>query len=716
MTDNQKAIINSDRSVKYVRLEFPGHEIENIEAGQIYLESLNLEESIFEGDNLTFGKCNGSIFKIRVADFTENIENARMNVYVKFTHPDLGEVDIPFGKYIISQPPERTSDRRWRDITATDYMTLFDVDIADWYINTLFIDVEKKYTLKKLRELLCDYIGVEYEKVTLPNDNLSIGKTMNPQTLTGRDFLEMLLQPNASFGHFDWNGTLNFITLSKDDEKEVISDYKQGGCQYEDYDIANFNTVVIQDEEGNTAVTYQPQSVIRENRYVIANNPLLFDLNAEQLTEVATNFFNAIYDITYRTNTTQVFSKIYMQLGQSYEVNSKTYIGSEVIDTTFQSFVLKRTITGIQNISSTLEAMGQRYSSDTRDIASEISSLRNKSNVLSRELEAMQNKILIYLLYDNDSPYDIKSSDEKETEIISIDFKTNKKCYVVFHASVIFNLVTDSSEVTILEEDYMSFNDGDVQFQFIVNNLPIPDYTPKVTYQDGTYTIHLEYAWYDENVDESLEQRFSVVCTVKDCEITIPTYRIHGYLTSDGLVIDSEWDGKIFADETFNTLSFNSLVHDFSDNANLITMIPQTTNINESFGRITFNSLVDSFTDSLSMFRGMYFSTVVNLTLLNYTATISNNTFINGEVITPNIYDISNVSVKSTNTSYQASFDDGETWVGYNDNVWTENFYMSSETIENIPQSAWNSPAMIKAIISESGTLTDIKMTGGHLQ
>ena len=166
-TDNQKAIINNDRTIKYVKLVFPNNEISDIEADQIYLESLSLEESICDSDNIVFGKCNSSIFKIRVADFVEDIDGAEMDVYVTFTNAELGTVlNVPFGKYIV-QSTERTSDRRWRDITATDYMTKFDTDISDWYNNVLYgEDWVVPYAYKN--------VGNEPPKSFYSNDEVSI--------------------------------------------------------------------------------------------------------------------------------------------------------------------------------------------------------------------------------------------------------------------------------------------------------------------------------------------------------------------------------------------------------------------------------------------------------------------------------------------------------------------------------------------------------------
>ena len=137
LTENEKAIIDSEDTNVSVTLSFPNHEIDDITNEKIYLESMELEESLLDSDTLVFGKCNSAIFKVKVADFTEDISNAEMDVKVLFTNEEFGNYEMEFGNYIVSTA-ERTSDRRFRLITAYDNMTKFDKDISDWFNNTLY--------------------------------------------------------------------------------------------------------------------------------------------------------------------------------------------------------------------------------------------------------------------------------------------------------------------------------------------------------------------------------------------------------------------------------------------------------------------------------------------------------------------------------------------------------------------------------------------------
>lgn len=704
LTNEQKAIIDNERTVKYVRLEFPNTEIADIGYDQIYQESLSLEESLCEDDNLKFGKCNSSLFKIKVADFTDDIDGLDMDVYITFTNEDLGTVELPFGKYTV-QAVERTSDRRWRDITAVDYMSKFDIDVSDWYINTMFINKDATYTLKEFREALYNYIGVEYEDVTLPNDETIIKKSISPTTLLARELLENICELNGCYGHFDWTGTLRFISLDINSTTETINQYPQDGCEYKDYDTRFVSAVIAKDEEGNDVANY-PQTIGTYN-YTIENNILLFGMSAFDQEWVCTRLYNAIRYIGWRPSKTKVYSKIYMPLGQRILVRAKTYNGTTEVDTSFYTYMLKREIQGIQSMFSTIESP-EITENKSSGLTSEIKSIQNRLNVVKEDVNTLNSKIQYYILYDNEEPYFV---DDNET-IIEIAFKTFRKGYIIFHSSVIFNLETIDEEV----ENIMNFNDGDVLFQFVVNDDPILGYVPRVTYQDGTYTIHLDYSYYNEIENETIEQTFKVVCTVNNCEVSIPTYKIHGYLTSDGLYV-SGWDGRIIAEDEFENIELD-MTPSIRDTYDVTVRNENMRTYTQILSNISLDGIVPTITDSIGQLLGMIFSTVVNLNLLTYTATISNNTFVAGEIITPKIHNINSVSVISRgDVSFAVSFDSGTTWNEYANGQWVPGATMTKAEIESVPNSAWVGDAMIKAIIADDdiSNLTQIVIEGGIL-
>ena len=713
-TEQEKQIIDNGSTFKEIRIEFPNHQIEDITNSRVSLDGMSLQESISDESRLSFGKCNSSLIKIRVADFTEDIQNARMNVYITFTHAELGSVDVPFGKYIISQPPERTSDRRWRDITASDYMVLFDKDISEWYNITLFPTNDTVRTVKQAREMLYSYIGVEYEDVTLINDSLEITKTLETNSLSGREFLEKLLEINGCFGHFNSEGILTHISLLQSPtaaNTEQITAFK-GDCIYEDYNVESINSVEILDEDGNRSAYYRPQQVT-ENRYVVSNNYLLYGIEADTLETVAENLLAHITNCIYRVNTVTVHGGIYIGLGDAYTVYPVMYQGSQTIQNEYQSYCLSRTISGIQAIDTTLKATGERYQTKSTDIVSDIATLRSRTEVVRREVEALQNKVEVYLLYDNAEGYEMRTSDQTERTIIDIPFLLDKKCYVIFHATIIFDITTDSGLDD--ETDLMVFNDGKIKLFYYINDELVSDFEPECTYQDGRYTIHIDFSWYDETVGITTNQSFKVKCKSTDCLIFIPLNRIHAYLTASGLYLKSGWDGNIIIDDTIEKLDFEELVRELTDTASASAMIPQGVLPIDSISAIRFTGIA-SITDTVTPAKEMIFTATINTGLLTYTATLTDNVFTNGDVITPNISNIQSVSVVSSGGEFSVSFDSGTTWVAYvQGSGWITGTTMSKAEIEAVPASAWTGTAMIKATLTSEQTLTSITALGGSI-
>lgn len=94
-TDEQKLLINNDSTQKQLHITFPNNtDIVEITNDRIYQEEMSLEESLIDQDNIQFGKCNGALFTVKVADFVDNIEGARIDVSITFSNSLRPGIDI----------------------------------------------------------------------------------------------------------------------------------------------------------------------------------------------------------------------------------------------------------------------------------------------------------------------------------------------------------------------------------------------------------------------------------------------------------------------------------------------------------------------------------------------------------------------------------------------------------------------------------------------
>lgn len=317
-----------------------------------------------------------------------------------------------------------------------------------------------------------------------------------------------------------------------------------------------------------------------------------------------------------------------------------------------------------------------------------------------------------YYVYRNITQYNI-SSGETQT-IVDIRYAVKKDTYVEFHCTVQYTSETLEDNTP---QTYDIRNTGGVRAKFYLDGV-LQDYEVYENNEDGINLLHLLYIW---KANGSTQGHFTVDLTTNYTKLTILQGNVFGYLSGNGLVGEGTWDGEIIAYEELEDfdlmLIFNKAI--VIDSGIVETyvergLMPPTQNVNY----IPFMS--PSYLDSGQSINvsNMIFTTIVNISLLTYTATIDGITFVNGEVITPNIYGVTGIDIISIGGKYLASFDNGSTWEAYVIGTgWTTGTYMTRQEIENVPQSAWQSPVMIKAILQDEDeeSLTEIILKGGSI-
>ena len=438
-TDELKQLINADDTQKKVILSFPNSDIEDITNSQIYSESMSLEESLIEQSDIQFGKCNSSIFKIRVTNIDSELEGLDLSASITFTNSSLGlEESINIGEYVI-KTAECTADRKWKDIVAYDYMTKFDVDIAEWYNTIAFPTEDTKVSCKTLISMLCEYIGVSYDtNYNFTFGDLEISKNILPTSLSGRDFLQQLLEFNCCFGHFNEEGVLLFIEIGYGDEIAIIDVYKTS--DYEENKVLQPNGVSIKMEDDSIGVQAGAES--SDRTYVVIGNSCLFGFDADTLQTIATTMLEKLSQFYYTPNVTEIKGGLYLGLGSSYEVNHK--FG------TFQSYVLKRTIKGIQALYSTLESNAVEYATETSNIINEMSVIKGKTAKIKRDIDSLT---VEYQDFAEQTRTEFEQSAEKFSWLVADNFsESNVMLSAEAYTAIANNIVLQGNRI-ILDGD-----------------------------------------------------------------------------------------------------------------------------------------------------------------------------------------------------------------------------------------------------------------------
>ena len=357
-----------------------------IEMDRICAETLNLTENLSSGNNIIWGSCEAAKFVVTVADVEDEIEGREFTATLS-----IGDYKMAYGIYVVDSVV-RQADRRKRKITAYDRMIKFDVDVSDWY-HAMYPTDDTTHTIQELRDRLCEHIGVPQQQTVLINDEMVVGKTISPEALCGRDVLKAICEINGVFGHFDRTGTLVYVSLQ--DTGLYPSDtlypgddlYPQSGwaaaeeleyyksITYEDYLLDGIDRVQIRQEEGDIGAVVGSGN----NSYVVEGNFLAYGLGSADLTKLAWSFYDMIAGKTYRPAKIVSYAMPWIEVGDG--------LRAITTDTEIATFVLTRTMSGIQAMMDTVEAKGTKTQGQSFGIQNEIIQLKGKTAVIVRNVD-----------------------------------------------------------------------------------------------------------------------------------------------------------------------------------------------------------------------------------------------------------------------------------------------------------------------------------------
>lgn len=371
----------------------------HITNNELHQEQFELTESLCSESELTFGSCEAGMVKFTVSNIFSGLKDKWITIQMVLA----GNTANPFqiGRYkVYSDTPE--ADRTKRDIVAYD--TLYDMinaDVAEWY-NTLLPDKDSTTTMKVLRDSFFGYFGIEQADIQLVNDDMKVGKTVEPEELGGATVLNCICEINGCFGHIGRDGRFHYIYL----EQEIQGLYPRNdlypaddlyprepksmrigkklyiSARYEDFLVKSIDKLQIRKEEDDIGVIVGSGT----NAYVIQDNFLAYGKSSEELTGIANNIYEKIRGIIYRPFSADCKGNPCIEVGDAVRLPTRYEI--------IESYVLKRTLKGIQALRDDYEAAGEEYrSTQVNSVHKSIIQLKGKTNVLTRTIEETNSKI-----------------------------------------------------------------------------------------------------------------------------------------------------------------------------------------------------------------------------------------------------------------------------------------------------------------------------------
>ena len=338
----------------------------------IYEESMELHESISMEENLAFGSCNASEFKITIANNVSSLIGKRINVNEIIDGDTLNPFEL--GTYtVVSDVP--TVERDHREITAYDDLYLIlNTEVSAWYESLTF-----PMTLKSFRDAFFNHLGITQDPTILINDNINIEKTITPTTLYGSDVITRICEINACFGRIGRNGHFQYITLggtATDVSGKAIE------LKREDYQTELIDKVQIRQNPEDIGGIAGAGT----NALIIEDNFLMYGKSASALNAIATTVLNAVESIQYTPVELEIIGTPCMETGDAIEFSD----GSNTIT----SYVLERTLRGIQTLYDSIYAEGQPIRSEVTSLNTEISQALGRVNALVRTVEETSSQVI----------------------------------------------------------------------------------------------------------------------------------------------------------------------------------------------------------------------------------------------------------------------------------------------------------------------------------
>lgn len=423
----------------------------------------SLSESLCSDSKLSFGKCESACLKIKIANTVNSLKGQTLQVTETLANKD----DAPFkiGTYIVDEDT-LTSDKKYRNITAYDRLySISSMNVSDWYSKLFpskqvpliryenvtkewkYTDIDGKevteyydelepityyqteyesITLKAFRDSFFKYIGLTQQSTTLVNDDMKVSKSVDDIDLTAKDVLEAICEINGVFGKMSRDDVFTYVELKPFSRglfpsktlypNKSLFPRKPGNVDTRRLEMGEYKTLQV----GDTNFEQITKLQIRQSEddigyiagddtgvsYVIQGNFLTYSSGTDELKTIANNVLSKISKVTFNPINITLQGNPCVETGDTIRIidtNNKVYM----------SYVLQRTLTGIQMLMDSIISEGDQSLAEVNGIHHDILKLQGKTNELSRLIEGTSSIL-------NDYAKGLKSEISQKTDSLKL--------------------------------------------------------------------------------------------------------------------------------------------------------------------------------------------------------------------------------------------------------------------------------------------------------
>lgn len=361
VTDATKAAWKSDAAHKEIEIRIPEADI-TLSNEDIVSESLELKEAIESSGNLSFQGCIAASLKVEC--FTL-VDDTLEGMWIEADIIADNTQTIPLFRGYISEVTNQTHEEFTTVIRAYDALfKINNTDVTSWYNSLSF-----PMTVQAFRNSFFNRVGVTQIADYLTNDGITIQKTIEDKVIMGSKIIKAICQLNGRFGRISRTGRFEYVHLTEaaealypaedlypdndiypSDENAVDNVLKAhySAISFENYRVASIDKVQIIDKSGQIAASSGSGS----NIFTLKDNPLVWGLSSANLQAVARNLYNTIQGLWYTPSEVKCVGLPYVECGDFVLMSARLSI--------IRSYVLSRTLKGIQAITDSFKAPGDK--------------------------------------------------------------------------------------------------------------------------------------------------------------------------------------------------------------------------------------------------------------------------------------------------------------------------------------------------------------------
>lgn len=361
VNDATKAAWKSDAAHKEIEIRIPEADI-TLSNEDIVSESLELKEAIESSGNLSFQGCIAASLKVEC--FTL-VDDTLEGMWIEADIIADNTQTIPLFRGYISEVTNQTHEEFTTVIRAYDALyKINNTDVTSWYNGLSF-----PMTVQAFRNSFFNRVGVTQVADYLTNDGITIQKTIEDKVIMGAKIIKAICQINGRFGRISRTGRFEYVHLTEaaealypaedlypdddiypSDENAVDNVLKAhySAISFENYRVASIDKVQVIDKSGQIAASAGSGT----NIFTLKDNPLVWGLSSANLQAVARNLYNTVQGLWYTPSEVKCVGLPYVECGDFVLMSARLSI--------IRSYVLSRTLKGIQAITDSVKAPGDK--------------------------------------------------------------------------------------------------------------------------------------------------------------------------------------------------------------------------------------------------------------------------------------------------------------------------------------------------------------------